>query len=878
MGIFRSETMGRGTLVLPQDRARDIIDTLSRNTNIQFIDMNENKMNRPYKKYVQRIVAMERMIRMLYDEIAKLPNTRIEKNHIDSFLEYDSAYRLDQVEESLQKLYDQFVKFKENNDLLKNELEDALYEYYVMLVSQKQQRLHCSFNSEKNIQTSEKSVDLEQAPLVNTEQVNINPPSHNTSTSFFSNIAGLISMQNKDAFSRAVFRTMRGNVYTYFIQTTDLNEVLLSKELIDSSERNNEMAVFVIYCQFLNNSVAFEKLQKLCAGFQAKTYTWTRSIRETCSRLAALEEIIRDKRNALNAYHNYFRAEIACLLETLRPDGNSVIEEWCLFCKKEKYIYYILNHFKQTDITLQADIWFPVEEEEKIYRLLAKEKNASSVSALLLPNQHHDNVVPPTYNKTNAFTRTFQGVVDTYGIPTYKEINPAPFTCITFPFLFGIMFGDIGHGICLIFFALFLIFCHQKLANKYTGEVSLMVINGRYMILLMGIFATYTGFIYNDFLSIPNNLFSSRWVRASDTEIPAPNALGGYYETFVPAKSGFPIPFGLDPAWIHANNEQAMLHSFKMKFAVIVGFLQMAMGVCLKALNAIYFRYPLDFYFEFLPQIVMLISFVGYMDFLIFYKWLTPVDGNYAKPSIISTIIDMCMLKELGPDQIMYKGQQQVQLVLMILIVACVPLMLFPKPLLLYLKQRRKPTLDGAHLTSEHEMVYCADVEAPGSNGFKRVSSNELHDHFAVVVEKDEGEHHEEHGIADLFIHQLIETVEFSLGCISNTASYLRLWALSLSHQQLSLVFFKQCIFSVLDMEIGVAAMVFILFFTSIIFAIITFFVMLCMDSLECYLHALRLQWVEFQNKFFKAEGHPFKPFNIRKLLESNEDEIVVEE
>jgi len=97
-------------------------------------------------------------------------------------------------------------------------------------------------------------------------------------------------------------------------------------------------------------------------------------------------------------------------------------------------------------------------------------------------------------------------MVDTYGIPTYQEGNPAIIATVTFPFLFGMMFSDMGHGSLLIIIALLIIFNAEKLRKNPAMK---LVLDYRYLLLLEGIFAVYCGAIYSEFFSVPLDLFTS---------------------------------------------------------------------------------------------------------------------------------------------------------------------------------------------------------------------------------------------------------------------------------------------------------------------------------------------------------------------------------
>ncbi len=259
------------------------------------------------------------------------------------------------------------------------------------------------------------------------------------------------------------------------------------------------------------------------------------------------------------------------------PEAVSPIVQWEKLLSREKSVCDALRKcdWPRGSDVVYAEGYIPVDDADKLTAVVEeiRKKSPECVCDIAPLEKWHS---PPTYFRTNKYTDPFQTIVNTYGYPRYKEANPGLFTIFTFPFLFGVMYGDIGHGSLLTLFSLYLIWKEEeferKIARKELGEIFPMAFGGRYLLVGMGICAIYCGIMYNDCFSIPWNVYGSVW------EFP-------YWEdvttTFREAnKIGTVYPIGVDPAWYGAVNELTFFNSMKMKLSVTMGVTHVRFRFC----------------------------------------------------------------------------------------------------------------------------------------------------------------------------------------------------------------------------------------------------------------------------------------------------------
>ena len=883
---YRSEKMQYRSLVMSEQVAPAVIRELGALGSVQFTDMNPHvtPFQRRYVAILKRYMHLESQVKYLHGEVVNFKDVEITpvnvgKDGVDGQSGLSSNSNMEQhvslledLEATVSKTEASLKELSEYGDRLRKNLQGAVDFDSIMVAVRTTFMPHVEEIERSSRSSSGNGGEIEMVGLLEEERGGGFDLS-------FTRLYGVMRQTERSSFERMVYRTTRGNCLVRFAEAAP-----------DSLGVDR-----VVFMAMYNSAIIDKKVKRICEAIDARTFSGSEleagntgrsletSNKSTVSDLRVLLARNEDSRRKL------------CV------EAAENIETWLWLVRREKSIYHNMNLMRaDIGLLLRGQVWVLDSEVDEVKRAIARaHQSLHLTTTTIFEPVKKAWPLSPTHFVTNKYTEAFQEFVNTYGIPRYGEINPALFTTTTFPFLFGIMYGDVGHGTCLAVVGLLMILTEEKASARGTGEMLKGVYMGRYMFFMMGVCAVYAGLIYNDFFSLGMNLFGSKYTY-QEQESGKKAVMDGEY-----GDSSMVYPFGSDPAWKISENELLFFNSMKMKMSVILGITQMIFGVFLRGANCIYFSNWIDLVCDFVPMLLFAVSFFGYMIVLIFTKWsinwdermamgtcaydangvfgacntkdsgtcfnfagdecqagasladLCPLDyggtgDGCQPPNLITTLINIA-LQPGNVAEPMFAGQSEVQSHILMVAGISVPWLLLAKPLYLNHKEGGK--------ANAHKNDY---TEIPDDDATPLLTSD---DESVVDPHGGGGGHGHGHGeefnFGEVFIHQAIETIEFVLGMVSNTASYLRLWALSLAHTELANVFWEKAMLTTIKSGNPIA-----IFLGYSVFAMVTTGVLLCMDVLECFLHALRLHWVEFQNKFFSADGVKFNPYSTKQILD----------
>ncbi|KAL5960886.1 hypothetical protein TSMEX_011386 [Taenia solium] len=682
--MFRSERMQLSQLFLHIDSAYMCIVELGELGVVQFRDTNaeRNAFQRKFVNEVRRCDEMERKLRFMLNEIQV---NKLKLYDSPEIPEAPAPREMIDMETTFEKLENET---KEVNASIGN-----LRQTYFELQEMKHLLRKTQIFFDEAHQTPTFTTD-ENLGLLGEEG---GQTTYSGTEMHLGFVAGVILREKLSAFERMLWRACSGNVFLKQAEIELPIEDLLTGEKVYKT-------VFIVFFQ---GDQLKTRVTKICEGFHATVYPCPESAADRRTMLIDVVQKIDDLETVLTQTQQHRQR----ILEAAAKNVNN----WFIRVRKMKAIYHTLNLF-DLDVTTKCMIgecWCAVSDLDQINLALCRgmQKSGSTIQPILNVMPTKDS--PPTFHRTDKFTEAFQGIVDAYGVATYREVNPALFTLITFPFLFAVMFGDAGHGLVMFLFGLFMALWERRLISmKIKDEVFDIFFGGRYVILLMGAFSIYTGVIYNDIFSKSVNLFGSSWYPGYDKHVISSKSL----LQLEPRTSenitdqmfaGQPYPFGIDPIWQISNNKIPFMNSLKMKISIILAVLHMIFGVILSFFNHKFFNNTLSIWCEALPQLLFLTSIFGYLVIIIFYKWgAYTADEASTAPSLLlgkyvciltfSVLINMFRFNyevKGGAGDPFYGGQAVIQSILMLVALACIPWMLLSKPFILRWRFKRNVSL-----------------------------------------------------------------------------------------------------------------------------------------------------------------------------------------
>ncbi|XP_063377236.1 V-type proton ATPase 116 kDa subunit a 1 [Cydia fagiglandana] len=835
--MFRSEEMALCQLFIQPEAAYTSVSELGEAGTVQFRDLNPdvNAFQRKFVNEVRRCDEMERKLRYIETEVHKdgvhVPDVKEAPRAPNPREIIDLEAHLEKTENEILELSHNAVNLKQNY-LELTELRHVLEKTEAFFLAQEEIGMDSLTKSLMSDESAQQAANRGRLGFV----------------------AGVVQRERVPAFERMLWRISRGNVF--------LRRAELDKPLEDPNTGNEIYKT--VFVAFFQGEQLKSRIKKVCTGFHASLYPCPPSNGERQDMVKGVRTRLEDLNMVLNQTRDHRQRVLASVAKELAS--------WTIMVRKMKAIYHTLNLFNM-DVTkkcLIGECWVPTADLPNVQKALADGSNACGSSIPSFLNCIEADEEPPTFNRTNRFTRGFQTLIDAYGVASYRECNPALYTIITFPFLFAVMFGDLGHGAIMAMFGAWMVIKEVPLgAKKSKNEIWNIFFAGRYIILFMGCFSMYTGLVYNDIFSKSMNIFGSAWkIPYDDPYMQANQAL-----QLDPKDSYVDQPYfiGIDPIWQTADNKIIFLNSYKMKLSIIFGVIHMIFGVCMSVVNYNFFKRRYSIVLEFLPQIIFLCLLFAYMVFMMFYKWLAystfnedPAFRQGCAPSVLILFINMMLFSSAEPEapckEFMFEGQGTIQRTFVLVALCCIPVMLLGKPLYLLAagkkKHAAKPENSNGSVNAGIEMQEQTEIGEGEPKPAPKPAA---------------GHDHEDEPFSEIMIHQGIHTIEYVLSTISHTASYLRLWALSLAHAELSEVLWSMVLTMGLKDHSYIGAIK--LYVAFCFWALFTLAILVMMEGLSAFLHTLRLHWVEFMSKFYSGLGYIFQPFCFKTILDAADDE-----
>ena len=140
---------------------------------------------------------------------------------------------------------------------------------------------------------------------------------------------------------------------------------------------------------------------------------------------------------------------LVTLDERIQKIFNENIEEMnhiYSICKKMNEIYdaqkYVVVFGKNSAI-------YGFTETKDAKKIKEDFEQLENVHVEMKPALGDSRLTPPTKLKSNWFSKPFSMFVEMYGVPSYTDFDPTNFVALSYTFLFGMMFGDVGQGIIL---------------------------------------------------------------------------------------------------------------------------------------------------------------------------------------------------------------------------------------------------------------------------------------------------------------------------------------------------------------------------------------------------------------------------------------------